>query len=128
MFGKLAGNGVTLTNAAASAVPIAEFVMAQVLMAFHPVAQRLEAQRLQKLVQEQQRQRKKTLDELAMLDDDTFYAEQSRASELSAQKSAAQAHGGVNGTQKKKRTLLSRVLPFGLLRGTFRSGGRSDYL
>ncbi len=91
-------------------------------------AERKEAQRLQKLVQEQQRQRKKTLDELAMLDDKTFYEEQSRASELSAQKSAAQAHSGVNGPPRKKRTLLSRVLPFGLLRGTFRSGGRSDYL
>ena len=44
VFGKLVGNGVTLTNANASAVPIAEFVMAQVLSAFHPTAERLEAQ------------------------------------------------------------------------------------
>ena len=41
VFGKLVGNGVTLTNANASAVPIAEFVMAQVLSAFHPNEQRL---------------------------------------------------------------------------------------
>jgi len=90
--------------------------------------ERKEAQRLQKLVQEQQRQRKKTLDELAMLDDDAFQKVQSRAGELSAQKSAAGAQGDVNGTGRKKRSILSRVLPFGLLRGTFRSGGRSDYL
>ena len=91
-------------------------------------AERKEAQRLQKLVQEQQRQRKKTLDELAMLDDRTFYEEQSRAQELSAQRRAAEVHGAQKGTPRKKRTLLSRVLPFGLLRGTFRNGGRSDYL
>ena len=90
--------------------------------------ERKEAQRLQKLVQEQQRQRKKTLDELAMLDDQTFYEEQSRANELSAQRSAAQVHDELTGSRQKKRSLLSRVLPFGLLRGTFRSGGRSDYL
>lgn len=36
VFGKLVANGVTLTNANASAVPIAEFVLAQVLDAFHP--------------------------------------------------------------------------------------------
>ncbi len=41
VFGKLVGNGVTLTNANASAVPIAEFVLAQVLGAFHPNEQRL---------------------------------------------------------------------------------------
>lgn len=45
VFGKLVGNGVALTNANASAVPIAEFVMAQVLSAFHPTAERLAAQR-----------------------------------------------------------------------------------
>jgi phosphoglycerate dehydrogenase-like enzyme len=45
VFGKLVGNGVTLTNANASAVPIAEFVMAQVLSAFHPTVERLDAQR-----------------------------------------------------------------------------------
>ncbi len=90
--------------------------------------ERKEAQRLQKLVQEQQRQRKKTLDELAMLDDDTFRETQSRAGELSAQKSAAGGQDDINGTGRKKRSILSRVLPFGLLRGTFRSGGRSDYL
>ena len=87
-----------------------------------------EAQRLQKLVQEQARQRKKTLDELAMLDDRTFEDEQKKARDLSASNSAQKAHDEINGTRKKKRSLLSRVLPFGLLRGTFRSGGRSDYL
>lgn len=87
-----------------------------------------EAQRLQKLVQEQARQRKKTLDELAMLDDRTFQDEQKRSRELSASGAAQKAHDEINGTRKKKRSLLSRVLPFGLLRGTFRSGGRSDYL
>ena len=91
-------------------------------------AERKEAQRLQKLVQEQQRQRKKTLDELAMLDDQTFYEEQERASQMSAERSAAMAHGEDGNARPKKRSLLSRVLPFGLLRGTFRSGGRSDYL
>lgn len=91
-------------------------------------AERKEAQRLQKLVQEQQRQRKKTLDELAMLDDQTFYEEQERASQMSAERSAAMAHGKDGDARPKKRSLLSRVLPFGLLRGTFRSGGRSDYL
>lgn len=87
-----------------------------------------EAQRLQKLVQEQARQRKKTLDELAMLDDRTFQDEQKQARELSTSRSAQKAHDEINGTRKKKRSILSRVLPFGLLRGTFRSGGRSDYL
>ena len=92
-------------------------------------AERKEAQRLQKLVQEQQRQRKKTLDELAMLDDFEFQEEQKRARELSAQNSANQAHDQINGaTRKKKRTLLSRVLPFGILRGTLRGNRRSDYL
>ncbi len=92
-------------------------------------AERKEAQRLQKLVQEQQRQRKKTLDELAMLDDFEFQEEQKRAREYSATKSANQAHDQIGGTkQKKKRTLLSRVLPFGILRGTFRGNRRSDYL
>ena len=91
--------------------------------------ERKEAQRLQKLVQEQQRQRKKTLDELAMLDDFEFHEEQKRAREYSATKSANQAHDQIGGTkQKKKRTLLSRVLPFGILRGTFRGNRRSDYL
>lgn len=94
-------------------------------------AERKEAQRLQKLVQEQQRKRKKTLDELAMLDDETFQEEQAQASRASAQRSAQLAHGAQNDAShpaRKKRSLLSRVLPFGLLRGTFRSGGRSDYL
>ena len=91
--------------------------------------ERKEAQRLQKLVQEQQRQRKKTLDELAMLDDFQFQEEQRQAREASAQNSAQQAHDQVKGTQqKKKRSLLSRVLPFGILRGTMRGNGRSDYL
>ncbi|PWK56207.1 serine/threonine protein kinase [Silicimonas algicola] len=91
-------------------------------------AERKEAQRLQKLVEEQARQRKKTLDELAMLDDHTFMEQQDRAREYSAQRSANKAHDSINGTPRKKRSLLSRVLPFGLLRGTFRSGRRSDYL
>ena len=71
---------------------------------------------------------RKTLDELAMLDDRTFEEEQKEARELSSNLSAQKAHDEINGTRKKKRSLLSRVLPFGLLRGTFRSGGRSDYL
>ena len=91
-------------------------------------SERKEAQRLQKLVQEQQRQRKKTLDELAMLDDQVFQEEQRQAREYSAQRSANQAHDQVNGTGKKKRSLLSRILPFGILRGTMRGNGRSDYL
>ena len=90
--------------------------------------ERKEAQRLQKLVQEQQRQRKKTLDELAMLDDQVFQDEQRQAREYSAQRSANQAHNEVNGNGKKKRSLLSRLLPFGILRGTMRGNGRSDYL
>lgn len=90
--------------------------------------ERKEAQRLQKLAQEQARQRKKTLDELAMLDDDTFFEEQQIASQRAAELSAASAHDEVNGTRRKKRSILSRVLPFGLLRGTFRGGSRSDYL
>ena len=44
VFAKLIGNGVRLTNSNASAVPIAEFVFAQVLAAFHPSAERLAAQ------------------------------------------------------------------------------------
>lgn len=91
-------------------------------------AERKEAQRLQKLVQEQQRQRKKTLDELAMLDDFEFHEEQKRNRELSANRSGNQAHDQLSGTKQKKRTLLSRVLPFGILRGTFRGNRRSDYL
>ena len=91
-------------------------------------AERKEAQRLQKLVQEQQRQRKKTLDELAMLDDFEFREEQKRNRELSANSSQNQAHDQIGGKTKKKRTLLSRVLPFGILRGTFRGNRRSDYL
>ncbi len=45
VFAKLMGNGVALTNSNASAVPIAEFVFAQVLQAFHPTVERLESQR-----------------------------------------------------------------------------------
>ncbi|MBT6275204.1 MAG: hypothetical protein HOI95_13840 [Chromatiales bacterium] len=45
VFGKLIGNGVRLTNSNASAVPIAEFVVAQVLSVFHPTEARLAAQR-----------------------------------------------------------------------------------
>jgi phosphoglycerate dehydrogenase-like enzyme len=40
VFAKLVDNGVALTNANASAVPIAEFVFAQVLDVFHPNMQR----------------------------------------------------------------------------------------
>ena len=90
--------------------------------------ERKEAQRLQKLAQEQARQRKKTLDELAMLDDRTFFEEQQIASQRAAELSASAAHDEIHGTRRKKRSILSRVLPFGLLRGTFRSGSRSDYL
>ena len=63
------------------------------------------------------------------LEDPRFQEEQKRARELSAQNSANQAHDQINGaTRKKKRTLLSRVLPFGILRGTLRGNRRSDYL
>lgn len=91
-------------------------------------AEKKEAQRLQKLAEEQARQRKKTLDELAMLDDQVWHEEQQRALEAASRRSAQNAHDEVTGTRRRKRTLLSRLLPFGLLRGTFRSGGRSDYL
>ena len=92
------------------------------------VAEKKEAQRLQKLAEEQARQRKKTLDELAMLDDQFWQEEQERAREAASQRSAQNAHDEITGTRRKKRSLLSRILPFGLLRGTFRSNGRSDYL
>ncbi len=92
------------------------------------VAEKKEAQRLQKLAQEQARQRKKTLDELAMLDDSAFYEEQSRNADNAARRSAMNNnHDEVNGP-KRRRSLLSRLLPFGLLRGTFRGNGPSDYL
>ncbi len=92
------------------------------------LTEKKEAQRLQKLAQEQQRQRKKTLDELAMLDDMAFHEEQSRNAEDAARRSATNAnHDEVNGP-KRRRSLLSRLLPFGLLRGTFRGNGPSDYL
>ena len=90
-------------------------------------AEKKEAQRLQKLAEEQARQRKKTLDELALLDDQVFYEEQSRNAEEAARRSAM----GVapdEVVRKKKRSILSRLLPFGLLRGTFRGNGPSDYL
>ena len=64
-----------------------------------------------------------------MLDDFEFHEEQKQNRELSANSSGNKAHDQLNGTkQKKKRTLLSRVLPFGILRGTFRGNRRSDYL
>ncbi len=92
------------------------------------VAEKKEAQRLQKLAQEQARQRKKTLDELAMLDDRAFQEEQSRNAENAALNSARNAdHDSVSGP-KRRRSVLSRLLPFGLLRGTFRGNGPSDYL
>ena len=112
--------------------------------------ERKEAQRLQKLAQDQAEQRKRTLDELAALDDQEFEEERRESRERSAQEAAQLAHSGIksvrdaqssnkpkkpvdeigNGgsAQKKKRTLLSRVLPFGILRGTLRSGDRSDYM
>lgn len=92
------------------------------------VAEKKEAQRLQKLAQEQARQRKKTLDELAMLDDRAFHEEQSRNAEDAARRSALNGnHDEANGP-KRRRSILSRLLPFGLLRGTFRGNGPSDYL
>ena len=66
--------------------------------------------------------------ELAMLDDQVWQEEQERALEAASRRSAMNAHDEVTGTRRRKRTLLSRILPFGLLRGTFRNGGRSDYL
>ncbi len=89
-------------------------------------AEKKEAQRLQKLAQEQARQRKKTLDELAMLDDMAFKEEQERAAEEAAVRSSI-AKTSSTGPRKRK-TLLSRLLPFGLIRGTFRGNGPSDYL
>ena len=44
VFAKLVGNGVTLTNSNASAVPIAEFIFAQIIQSFHPQAERIAAQ------------------------------------------------------------------------------------
>jgi phosphoglycerate dehydrogenase-like enzyme len=44
VFAKIANNGVRLTNSNASAVPIAEFVLAQVMSVFHPSTERLLAQ------------------------------------------------------------------------------------
>ena len=70
----------------------------------------------------------KTLDELAMLDDFQFQEQQRSAREISARKSADKAHYAMNGNGKKRRSLLSRILPFGILRGTLRGGSRSDYL
>ena len=89
-------------------------------------AEKKEAQRLQKLAEEQARQRKKTLDELAMLDDMAFAEEQSRNRDLASRRSALGAHDAV--TKPRRRSFLSRLLPFGLLRGTFRGNGPSDYL
>ena len=86
-----------------------------------------EAEKLKKLADEQARQRKKTLDELAMLDDMVFEEEQARARESAAQRSAMQVnHDEVPG--RRRKSFLSRLLPFGLLRGTLRGNGRSDYL
>lgn len=45
VFAKLVGNGVTLTNSNASAVPIAEFIFAQIIQSFHPQAERIAAQK-----------------------------------------------------------------------------------
>ncbi len=87
-----------------------------------------EAQRLQKLAEELARQRKKTLDELAMLDDLSFQEEQARNAESAAQRSAAKINQDEISGPKRRRSLLSRLLPFGLLRGTFRGNGPSDYL
>jgi serine/threonine protein kinase len=89
-------------------------------------SEKKEAQRLQKLAEEQARQRKKTLDELAMLDDASFAEEQSRNQDLASRRSAMQAHNAVG--KPRRKSFLSRILPFGLLRGTFRGNGPSDYL
>ncbi len=87
-----------------------------------------EAERQQKLAEAQAVQRKKTLDELAALDDLVFAEEQERAAEEAARRSAmGPNHDEINGP-RRRRSFLSRLLPFGLLRGTFRNNGRSDYL
>ena len=44
VFSKLARNGVRLTNANASAVPISEFIFARIFEAFHPIEARRRAQ------------------------------------------------------------------------------------
>ncbi|MDJ1015380.1 MAG: serine/threonine-protein kinase [Paracoccaceae bacterium] len=91
--------------------------------------ERKEAERLQKMAQEQARQRKKTLDELAMLDDQTFQDEQEAAAEEAARRaSMGQDYDDELPGRRRRRTFLSRLLPFGLLRGTMRGNGRSDYL
>ncbi|MEM9972467.1 MAG: hypothetical protein AAF762_15420, partial [Pseudomonadota bacterium] len=89
-------------------------------------AEKKEAQRLQKLAEEQARQRKKTLDELAMLDDRSYEEEQERAEEEAAIRHSIALTSAAG--PKKRKTLLSRLLPFGLIRGTFRGNGPSDYL
>ena len=91
-------------------------------------ADKKEAERQQKLAEAQAIQRKKTLDELAALDDLVFAEEQEAAAEAAARRSAMSVnHDEIEG-KKRRRSLLSRLLPFGLLRGTFRNNGRSDYL
>ncbi len=89
--------------------------------------ERREAEKLQKLAEEQARQRKKTLDELAMLDDAVFEEEQERARESAAQRSAMNVNHDEIHAPRRRKSLLSRLLPFGLLRGTLRGNGRSDY-
>lgn len=89
-------------------------------------AQLREAQRLQKLAEEQARQRKKTLDELAMLDDDDW-VEESRARTSYASAMSNGMHPGEADGARRKRSLLSRILPFGLLRGTLTRDEPSDY-
>ena len=90
-----------------------------------------EAERQRKLAEEQATQRKKTLDELAALDDEAFLAEQRAAQE------AADAHNAfdkidpdveVNSGPKKRRSLLSRLFTTGILRGSDSADSHSDIL
>ena len=91
-------------------------------------AQQKEAERQQKILAEQNLQRKKTLDELALLDDLAFREEQTRRSAQAEQRRSNPHIYEIPGSRKRKRSFLSRLLPFGLLRGTMRGNGRSDYL
>lgn len=92
------------------------------------LAERKEAQRLQKLAEEQARQRKKTLDELAMLDDQSFLESQLRSTQTGSRNSSHRFNHDEIPAPKRRRSFLSRLLPFGLLRGTFRGNEPSDYL
>ena len=61
-----------------------------------------------------------------MLDEMAYDEEEDRAREEAAIRSSI-ANTSSTGPRKRK-TLLSRLLPFGLIRGTFRGNGPSDYL